>query len=759
MTHLLRIVMFLALILVGHHDLAGADGAKFDVTGVWDFQTDIAGRKSTSQFVFKQAGNKLGGKYKSQHGETDITGTVDGDKIEFRLPMFGGTAGYKGTIGDQDHMQGEANIIVSKGSWIGKRGVQKPASKPQAPPSNGEAERRVKEFARLFDTGSIAEFKKYAAENFAPSFLNDVPMERHIEFFRSTYDMTRGLEFHSIEDASPNQVTALFKNKLTGRWMSLQARVEPDAPHRIAGLGMRAPNPRVGAPSTKKRSDDEIRDELQTLMKKLADADVFSGTVLLARDGVPIFQGAYGMANKDFNVPNQIDTKFNLGSMNKMFTAVAVAQLVERGKLSFDDPLSKFLPDFLDPASAEKIKVKHLLTHTAGLGGFFSKAWQESSRALYRTVDDQMKRAAADERLLFEPGTRHQYSNTGMLVAGKVIEIASGQDYYDYVRENIYAPAGMLNSDCYELDKVNSNLAVGYQKHYDENGISFRNNIFEHAFRGGPQGGGYSTVEDLLKFDIALRSNKLVSAESVKLLLSGKPELRSPRYGYGFSIDDQQKIAGHGGGFIGINSNLDMFLGSDWTAVVMSNYGRGAMIPQQVMRELVRSELDIASTADEAAADEQAPAAKEAAPAEGPTPPKEAAEPDEAKRTKKVAKSQGRVLVPKYRLGVSFAPVPAALNEQLDLKGEGLLIERVGPDGPAHKAGVKRGDILLAVGDKPIKKYGDAVEGLNASAGKASLKLLRGGTKITVAVTLTKHRKDDEKIFVPKVGAENTEER
>lgn len=113
------------------------------------------------------------------------------------------------------------------------------------------------------------------------------------------------------------------------------------------------------------------------------------------------------------------------------------------------------------------------------------------------------------------------------------------------------------------------------------------------------------------------------------------------------------------------------------------------------------------------------------------------------------APAQGRVLVPKYRLGVAFAPVPAALNEQMNLKGEGLLVERVGPGGPAHKAGVKRGDILLAVGNKPIKKYADAVEWLNASDGKASLKLLRGGKTIAVAVTLEKHRKGDEKVLVP----------
>jgi CubicO group peptidase (beta-lactamase class C family) len=168
-------------------------------------------------------------------------------------------------------------------------------------------------------------------------------------------------------------------------------------------------------------------------------------------------------------------------------------------------------------------------------------------------------------------------------------EIVSGQDYYDYVRENIFTPAGMPNTDCYELDKVNPNPAVGYEKHYDETGIAFRNNIFEHVLRGGPQGGGYSTVENLLAFAVALRSGKLVGAEYVKLLLSAKPEPHSPRYGYGFAIDEAEKIAGHGGGFIGINSNLDMFLDSGWTAVVMSNYGRGAMLPQQAMRELVRS--------------------------------------------------------------------------------------------------------------------------------------------------------------------------
>jgi hypothetical protein len=161
---------------------------------------------------------------------------------------------------------------------------------------------------------------------------------------------------------------------------------------------------------------------------------------------------------------------------------------------------------------------------------------------------------------------------------------------------------------------------------------------------------------------------------------------------------------------------------------------------------------------DDAAAVAQAPAANEAVPAAEPAPPKEAAEPEEAKRANNVAKPQGRVLIPKYRLGAALAPVPAALHDQLGLKGEGLLIQRVAPGGPADKAGVKRDDVLLAVGDKPIKNYGDLVEASNASGGKTSLKLLRGGKTIVVAITLERHRKGDEKIFIPRTGAADAAE-
>jgi CubicO group peptidase (beta-lactamase class C family) len=159
------------------------------------------------------------------------------------------------------------------------------------------------------------------------------------------------------------------------------------------------------------------------------------------------------------------------------------------------------------------------------------------------------------------------------VVLGKVIEKVSGMTYYDYVRESIYKPAGMQSTDSYELDRVNPNLAVGYEKTFDVQGKAwFRSNVFVNAVRGGPHGGGYSTIEDLVRFGEALRSGKLLKSENVRVLQSTKPELDSTRYGYGFTVNEERGIVGHSGGGAGNSDNFDMFLRSGWTAVVLSNY-------------------------------------------------------------------------------------------------------------------------------------------------------------------------------------------
>src|SRR5262249_52742480 len=160
----------------------------------------------------------------------------------------------------------------------------------------------------------------------------------------------------------------------------------------------------------------------------------------VAKGERPIFHQAYGFANQDFQVPNRLDTKFHLGSMDKMFTSVAVAQLVESGKLNFHDKLEKILPDYPNREVALKITIEQLLMHRAGLADIFKLAFYEP-RERYRSPRDYFP-LFANESLRFEPGSRWSYSNAGYVVLGAVIEKIAGKSYFDYVGKNIFEPAG-----------------------------------------------------------------------------------------------------------------------------------------------------------------------------------------------------------------------------------------------------------------------------------------------------------------------------
>ncbi|MSR63324.1 MAG: class A beta-lactamase-related serine hydrolase [Planctomycetes bacterium] len=330
----------------------------------------------------------------------------------------------------------------------------------------------------------------------------------------------------------------------------------------------------------------QLVDEVSALVHARAEKDTFSGAVLLARGDEVLFTFAAGEADKGWHVKNDLETRFNLGSMNKMFTSVSIAQLVEQKKVAYDEPIAKYVDEsWLPRAITDKVTVRHLITHTSGLGSYFNETYQKSSRELFREVDDY-KPLVQGETLAFEPGTRWSYSNTGMLLLGVVIEKASGENYFEYVRKHVYAPAGMTRSDCYELDQPVENLAVGYERDPTTKS-GWRNNLFQHVMRGGPAGGGYSTVGDLHRFAQALLAGKLVSVESLDTLWT---RTSGADYGCGFQITDKpQKVVGHSGGFPGINSNLDVFVDSGYVVVMMSNYGEPTGALAQELRKKVLS--------------------------------------------------------------------------------------------------------------------------------------------------------------------------
>lgn len=457
------------------------------------------------------------------------------------------------------------------------------APTPKAQPSAASAPlgtpagRQAAALLQVFNEGNGRTMLAFIKDHYAKAALTQRPAEEHLGTFGQLWDDTNGLTLQKVETSSERTIVLVARDKLIGEEVRLQVDVEAKAPHGILGVKVQPVTP-PSSDSARPLTDEEVAKATQLYVQKLAAADAFSGTVLIAHGDKLVYQGAFGLASRAHQVPNRLDTKFNLGSMNKMFTAVAIAQLVEAGKLSFEDKVGKILPDYPNKAVAEQVTVHQLLTHTSGLGNFFNARYMEADKSRLREVKDFLP-LFVEEPLAFEPGTSFRYSNAGFIVLGAIIEKASGQNYFEYVREHLYKPAGMTSSDAYEMDRDTPNLAVGYTDQGPGGQRSATrdwNNLFLHVVKGGPAGGGFSTVEDLWRFSRALQAHQLLGAETMRRVTTGKVE-RTPgvsQYAYGFMDEQVQgtRIVGHGGGFPGINSQLDIYLGKGYTVAVMSNY-------------------------------------------------------------------------------------------------------------------------------------------------------------------------------------------
>jgi len=329
-------------------------------------------------------------------------------------------------------------------------------------------------------------------------------------------------------------------------------------------------------------SPDPAKD-LGSYFDSLVVENKLSGVVLVAKDGITIASKAAGVANKATNAPIDLNTKFNLGSMNKMFTAVAVAQLAQAGKLSFNDTVGKHLPDYPNKEVAEKVTIHHLLTHTSGMGSYWGEKFA-AQRDKLLTVAAHLP-LFASEPLSFPPGEKFQYSNSGFMLLGAIIEKVSGQDYYSYVQEHIYKPAGMNDTGFYEPGKEIPNLAIGYTKHgpNDEPLAEARDNNNLREVKGGPAGGGYSTAPDLVKFHQALFGYKLLDKTHTELVTTGKVDAFGGRgrYGYGFGDNNAggKHSVGHNGGSPGIAANFEMFPELGYTAVALMNNDPPSLMP------------------------------------------------------------------------------------------------------------------------------------------------------------------------------------
>ncbi len=410
---------------------------------------------------------------------------------------------------------------------------------------------RVIAYFAAFNSGDEAKLGAFFTDNIDAEALKRRPVEPRLAFHREVRNDFKTVEIKKIVSISETEISVLAQS-VNGSWVSYSFEFDP-ATKKFSGFGIERTNPpedskkpTITYPAPVTRNDFVATTE--HFLADLAKADAFSGVVLIAKDDKPIFAKAFGYADAEKKIANTIDTRFNLGSINKNFTRVAIGQLVKQGKLSFDDKLIKILPDYPNREAAAKITIGHLVNMKSGIGDIFNDKFDATDKKTLRSNKDYLPLFGGDP-LEFEPGANKRYSNGGYVVLGLVIEKISGMSYYDYVRENIFKAAGMANTDSYASDALPPDTAFGYTGP----ATGRIRNLSGLPGRGSSAGGGYSTAADLLKFSNALRSKKLVIPDD---------------HG-GFTEFTGVGIAG---GSPGVNAILVANGQTGYTIIVLSNY-------------------------------------------------------------------------------------------------------------------------------------------------------------------------------------------
>lgn len=364
-----------------------------------------------------------------------------------------------------------------------------------------------------------------------------------------------------------------------GRRVSLTLTLTETSPRQIERFGVRPLPPEVVAVDP-----EQLPAVIGARLDAEFEAGRFSGAVLVARGDDLIYAHAFGMADLGSGRANTLDTPINLGSINKMFTAIAIAQLQAAGKLDWHDTVGQHLPDFPNKTIRDRVTIHQLLTHTSGVGSY----WNEAYDARKDEIDSHQAflDTFVDQPLLFEPGQGIGYSNGGPVILGLIIEALSGSDYYEYVREHIYQPAGMTNADHYRRDNLEAGFAEGYVR-TDE---GWQDNRQDLGWRGSAAGGGYASARDLHAFSRALVNERLLTRAQLDVLWEARIQPGPIGYGYLFSVGDTsgKRWVGHDGGAPGISAEFLYYPDDGLVIVVLANQDRAAT----AVREWLHAQLN-----------------------------------------------------------------------------------------------------------------------------------------------------------------------
>lgn len=427
-----------------------------------------------------------------------------------------------------------------------------PSSAQPAAPTEvaaNPARQALDAWLEAFNSGERAQL-----EAFRERWNSKMDVDRMLEFRNET----SGFRLVRYEASEPGIARALLQERESDTVARMEMVVKPDEPTLLKIRAIDPPDDLRVA----RLSQQAAIEALVAKADEQAAKDAFAGVILVAQGDELLLQRAWGQADRIAGTPVSMDTKFRIGSMNKMFTAVATLQLVEAGKLSLDGTVGQYLPEYPN-ADVAKVTIRQLLTHCGGTGDIFGPEFDKQRLSL-KTHNDYVRLYGA-RGLEHTPGTENRYSNYGFLLLGAIIEATTGQSYYDYIDAHVFAPAGMRDSGSLPEDVPVPGRAVAYTR---TNGrwVDAADTL---PYRGTGAGGGYSTAGDLLKFARALLAGKLLSAD----MLAEATHNQTPWYGYGFNVREQDgvRLFGHGGGAQGMNSDLRIYPSLGVVTVMLAN--------------------------------------------------------------------------------------------------------------------------------------------------------------------------------------------
>jgi CubicO group peptidase (beta-lactamase class C family) len=439
---------------------------------------------------------------------------------------------------------------------VARAGEAAPVSSPPA-----ELRETIEAIAAALSAGDPDGWERLAQERFSAEELARRTPEQRRQLAVRLHEDLGAVAVAAVRSTAPWAAAAELRGSAGEDSCTLQVELEPAPPHRVRKLSMRVERGRgegKGAPLPPLPAVRGIEDArglarlLDPYLSKLAGDEVFSGVVLVALHGRPLYSRAFGLADRERRRPNTVDTRFNLASIGKQFTHVAIGQLLAQGKLGLDDPIGKHLPGYPNAEAARRVTIRQLLEHRAGIPDIFDVVTAgdpppQSNHEWFRRV--------APRPLEFEPGSRSRYCNGCYVVLGEIVAALSGVTYEDYLAAHVFAPAGMTGTAFLSGADREDGKAQGYTG--APGGLVPAS--LGAGGRGSGAGGVFSTAADLVRYDDALRGYRLLDRQRTAWLLGGA-ESSGERAAGALAV---------GGGAPGANTVLDS--DGTWTVVVLTN--------------------------------------------------------------------------------------------------------------------------------------------------------------------------------------------